>query len=59
MTAMANGAHSTVWAMMIEIICPTARSCDSQANMASAMMISGMVGGSSASTRKAFLPKKL
>jgi hypothetical protein len=55
---MANGVHSTVWARMIEMVRPEAWNIDSQPSMASAMMMSGIVGGSSASTRKAFLPKK-
>ena len=57
-TAMAKGAQSTVWAMMMEMVMPEALNIESQPSMASAMMMSGMVGGSRASTRKAFLPKK-
>ena len=55
---MANGAVSTVWAMMMDQICPEAPILENQASMASAMMISGMVGGSRASARYALLKRK-
>ena len=48
---MANGAVRTVWAAMIDHTSPDAPMRENQASMASAMMISGMVGGSKISAR--------
>ena len=49
--AMANGVQSTTWATMMETGRPDRPTWDSQASMASPMITSGMVGGSSARAR--------
>jgi hypothetical protein len=59
MMAMANGAVRTVCAAMTDQTSPDAPIFENQASMASAMMISGMHGGSRISARYAPLKRKL